>query len=110
MNDENQNPASHEPAEPTEQAVEKKKRRRPSRSQVLVAAGALVGVLVVGGAGFALGRTTVDDGGTGDRPGHGERFDQRGPGGGPGMMPPALPREEQDVPEAPQAPDESESS
>jgi hypothetical protein len=55
-----------------------------------VAAGARITVLAVGAGGFAIGRTTADEGGRPDGPGHGQRFDDRGPGG-PAMMPPAVP-------------------
>jgi hypothetical protein len=84
------------PAEevPAEEPAEKKTRRRPLRGQVLVAAGAFVAVLAVASAGFAVGRTTADDGDRPDWPGYGKGFDHGGPGGGPGMMPPGLPRDD----------------
>jgi hypothetical protein len=119
MTDKSQDPTTPEPeatppAEPTEPAggtpAEKSARRRPSRGQVLIATGALMGVLAVGSAGFAIGSATAGDGGHEDRPGHSERFDQHGPGGGPGMMPPGLPRDEQEMPDAPQAPEQSQAS
>lgn len=95
MNDENQDPTTPEPAEtpaaevPAGEPAEKKARRRPSRGQVLVASGAFVAVLAVASAGFAIGRTTADDGDRPDRTGYSKHFDQRGPGG----MPPGMSRE-----------------
>jgi hypothetical protein len=93
MNDENQDPTTPEPEAASNKAPEKPARRRPSRGQLLVATGALVSVLAVGGAGFAVGRTTAGDDDHPGRPGHSERFD-RGPGHGPMMIPPAMPRDD----------------
>ena len=91
MSDQTENtPAPQEAELPPRPAPAKEPRRRPSKGQLLVAAGALVTVLAVGSGGFAIGRTTADDGDRPDGPGHGQRFDERGPGG-PGMMPPAMP-------------------
>jgi hypothetical protein len=120
MNDQTQDPTAPDqpedtPAETTNEAepetapADKPARRRPSRAQLLVAAGSLAAVLVVAGSGFAIGRTTADEGGHRDRPAHGERFDQGGPGGRHGM-PPGLPGRDDAAPDAPEVPSDSQDS
>ena len=116
MSDQNQDPtAPQSDPVPTDEQVEappapeKAARRRPSRGQMLVAAGSLAAVLVVAGSGFAIGRTTADEGGHRDWPAHGERFDQGGPGGRHGM-PPGLPGRDDAAPDAPEVPSDSQDS
>lgn len=89
-------PLPPEPPPAAEPAPVRPPRPRPSWTQVLVAAGALVAVLVIGGVGFAIGRATAGD--DGDRPGRigqEQRFDDRGPGG-PAVVPPGMPPNGQD--------------
>jgi hypothetical protein len=90
-------PAAPGPPPAAEAPPAKEPRPRPSWIQMAVAVGALVAVLAVAAIGFAIGRVTAgDDGDVRRGPMQGERFDgQRGPGG-PGMMPPALPPNDED--------------
>jgi hypothetical protein len=108
MSDQTPSPTPPPPPEPppaAEPAPAAPPPPRPSWTQVLVAVGAVVAVLMIGGLGFAIGRATAGNDDGHGRIGQEQRFDDRGPGG-PGMMPPGLSPNGQDEQQRPDSSDD----